>query len=231
MINYYEKIKKKNNIFNPNYEQHKMKIPFRMLIIGSSGSGKTNVILNLLKQFNGTFSSITIYTRQIDEPLYQHLKDTYKKTHKINNGDEQLNIFEGLDQLKSLNEYDSELNHLVIFDDLILDKNLKGVAEYYIRCRKKGVSVVFISQSYYMNNESWKVIRRQANYIIIKKINSSKELMIIIKDYSLDVSKNEFMKIYEDITKDNKFNFLMLDMDAEPEKRFRKNFNEIINIK
>jgi len=54
--------------------------------------------------------------------------------------------------------------------------------------------------------------------------------MTIMKDYSLDISKNEFLKMYEDITKDNKFNFLMLDLEEQPEKRFKKNFNEVIDI-
>jgi len=228
MINFYEKIKNVNKIYNPNYNKHKIKIPGRFLIIGSSGSGKTNTILNLLKEMNGTFSSIDIYTRQPDEPLYKHLLEVYKKNHTIGE-EEALNIHEGIMDLKPLNEYDETKNHLVIFDDMILEKNLKQVAEYYIRCRKKGVSVIFLSQSYYLNDQNWKIIRRQANYIIIKKINSVKELMAIIKDYSLDVSKEEFLKMYEDITKENKFNFLMVDLDEEPEKRFRKNY-DVINI-
>ena len=131
--------------------------------------------------------------------------------------------------LKPLKSYDPEKNHLVIFDDMILEKNLKQVAEYYIRCRKMGVSVIFLSQSYYLNDQNWKIIRRNANYIIIKKINSVKELTTIIKDYSLNISKENFLKMYEDITKENKFNFLMLDLDAEPEERFRINY-DVINI-
>jgi len=63
MINYYEKIKNKSNIFNPNFEQHKMKIPMRLGIVGSSGSGKTNCVINLLKIFNGTFDTIEIFTK------------------------------------------------------------------------------------------------------------------------------------------------------------------------
>ena len=214
MINFYSKIKNSKEPFNPNFNIHKIKIPFRMLIIGSSGSGKSNCVLNLIKQFNGTFSSIDIYTRQPDEPLYKFLNETYKKQNKLNE-EPLLNIFEGIDELKDLKKYDPDENHLVIFDDMILEKNLSRVAEYYIRCRKRGVSVIFISQSYYMNNQDWKIIRKQANYIIIKKIASIKELISIIKDYSLSLSKERFLKLYEDITKENKFNFLLLDLDAE----------------
>ena len=221
MINFYSKIKNSKEPFNPNFNIHK-------LIIGSSGSGKSNCVLNLIKQFNGTFSSIDIYTRQPDEPLYKFLNETYKKQNKLNE-EPLLNIFEGIDELKDLKKYDPDENHLVIFDDMILEKNLSRVAEYYIRCRKRGVSVIFISQSYYMNNQDWKIIRKQANYIIIKKIASIKELISIIKDYSLSLSKERFLKLYEDITKENKFNFLLLDLDAEDDFKFRVNF-EVIKL-
>ena len=33
---------------NPLYHKHHIKIPFRMLIIGNSGSGKTSTLLNLI---------------------------------------------------------------------------------------------------------------------------------------------------------------------------------------
>jgi len=233
MINFYEKIKNNKQPFNPNFDKHKIKLNFRMVILGASGSGKTNVLLNLLKDFNGTFTTIDIYTRQPDEPLYKHLLEVYKKNNKIANNDiekkEGLFIHEGIMDLKPLNNYDPEKNHLVVFDDMILEKNLKQVAEYYIRCRKKGVSVIFLTQSYYLNDQNWKIIRRNANYIIIKKISSVKELMAIIKDYSLGISKEEFLEMYQNITKENKFNFLMLDIDAPPEERFRINY-DVINM-
>lgn len=228
MINYYEKIKGQKHAYNPNFEQHKMKIPMRLSVCGSSGSGKTNSIINLLKLFNGTFDTIEIYTKQTDEPLYKYLLDVYKKTHKIGE-DEALTIDDDITKLKKINDYDETKNHLIIIDDFINDIT-KTMSELFIRGRKKNISIIFIVQSYYINNNEWKLIRRNLNYIIIKKINSSKELMAIIKDYSLDISKEKFLKMYEDITRDNKFNFLMLDLDNEPEKRFRKNFNEVIDI-
>jgi hypothetical protein len=55
-------------------EKHtNMKIPIRLLIVGASGSGKTNVILNLVKLHSGIYDKIVSCVKNIDEPLYQYL--------------------------------------------------------------------------------------------------------------------------------------------------------------
>ena len=75
IVNLYEKIPKEllDEAENPNFHLHKFKLPFRMCIVAPSGSGKTNFLVNLIQIFSsgakGTFSSITIITRNKDEPL------------------------------------------------------------------------------------------------------------------------------------------------------------------
>jgi hypothetical protein len=59
-------------VHNPNYNVHDIKI--RMIVVSSSGSGKTNVVVNLTNMLNGTFNHIYIYTRCKAEPLYQFLE-------------------------------------------------------------------------------------------------------------------------------------------------------------
>src|ERR1700690_4443525 len=84
--NFYEHIKKQTppNENNPNYKIHGIDIPFRMLVVGASGSMKTNAVLDLCKKFEGTFYLITIVTRNINEPLYEHLrKNTPEEQCKI----------------------------------------------------------------------------------------------------------------------------------------------------
>ena len=102
---------------NPNEHLHHIKIPFRMAVSAPSGSGKTNFILNLISVFsqgNGTFQTIDIITRNKDEPLYSYL---HKKCPDII-------IKEGLKSLPVLDKMDKKTNHLVIIDDLLLEKAL-----------------------------------------------------------------------------------------------------------
>ena len=46
--------------------------PFRMLIIGSSGSGKTNTLLHLINNFH-PIDKIYLYAKDTDERKYQFL--------------------------------------------------------------------------------------------------------------------------------------------------------------
>jgi len=184
------------------------------LIIGSSGSGKTQTLLNIIKAFNNTFMTIIICTKNSDEPLYNWLKT------KINNN--QLKIFEGIDNIPDLDSFNKNENNLIVFDDLILD-DLKKIGSYFIRARKMNISCIFISQSYYSSNKDFKIIRRNINYLIIKKVSSIKELNLISREYSINLNKNDFNKLYNDITKEFE-NFLMIDCDASDDKKFRRNF-------
>ena len=46
--------------------------PYRMLIIGGSGSGKTNALLNLIKE-QDDIDKIYLYAKDLKEPKYQSL--------------------------------------------------------------------------------------------------------------------------------------------------------------
>ena len=46
--------------------------PFRMIIIESSGSGKTNIFLNLINNFH-PIDKIYLYAKDTDEEKYQYL--------------------------------------------------------------------------------------------------------------------------------------------------------------
>ena len=65
MVDFYKSMPKKFLLqsHNPNYKDHKLNLPFRMLIIGGSGAGKTQTLMNLIRVMNGTFNNIHIITK------------------------------------------------------------------------------------------------------------------------------------------------------------------------
>ena len=46
--------------------------PYRILIIGGSGSGKTNTLINLINEQND-IDKIYLYARDLSEPKYEYL--------------------------------------------------------------------------------------------------------------------------------------------------------------
>ena len=67
-----------DSITNENNKEHIEKWPFipdhpyRILIIGGSGSRKTNVLLNLISQQDG-IDKIYLYAKDLSEPKYEFL--------------------------------------------------------------------------------------------------------------------------------------------------------------
>ena len=47
--------------------------PYRILIVGCSGSGKTNVLINLINEPND-IDKIYLYARDLSEPKYKYLE-------------------------------------------------------------------------------------------------------------------------------------------------------------
>ncbi len=221
IINLYDHIPKQflDKVENPNYHLHKLKIPFRICIVAPSGSGKTNFLLNLLQIFSigeGTFQSVHIITRNKDEPLYRWLESK----------SDQIIIKEGVENTPQLDKFDKDYNHLVIWDDLVLNKDLSKVEQYYIRARKLNVSVIFLSQSFFRVP---KVIRNNCNYMVLLKLSGNREVNIILSEFGLGVTKEQLLQIYEYATRE-KLQPLLIDMEANPHERYRRGFTEIIPI-
>jgi len=188
-----------------------------MLIIGASGTGKTSTLLNLIKVMSNTFTRICVITKDKNEALYSYLYDATGGKHgnvSIENIDEK-----GLPDLK---EFHSDQNSLIVLDDLVNEsaKKQQPISDYYIRARKKGVSLVYISQSFY---HIPKLIRSNVNYIILKQVASQKNLTMILKDFSLGITREQAMEMYKDATKEFT-SFLLLDLD-NPKQPFRKGFD------
>jgi outer membrane lipopolysaccharide assembly protein LptE/RlpB len=219
-INWYEKIPKRFLLdnHNPHYDKHGIKIPFRMLIIGSSGSMKTNTLLSLIHNMPDTFENIFITTKNKDEPLYNFLEERLK--------DNGLKITEGIENLPEIDKLDKTTQSLIVMDDLVNEKNQKQICEFFIRARKKNASLIYISQSYYAVP---KMIRNNLTYLLIKQVSSMKNLAMISREYDLGMEKKQLTAMYNDATRE-KENFLLIDIDATKDKKYRKGFNDYYEI-
>ncbi len=204
---------------NPNIHLHNMKLPFRLVCVAPSGSGKTNWLVFMLSLFSagpGTFHHITVVTRNKDEPLYKWLESL----------NDRIKVVEGLENTPLLDKMDKDFNHLVVFDDLVLTKDQTRIANYYIRARKLNCSVCYLSQSYFGIP---KIIDQNCTYLVLLSLSGARELNLILSEGGLGIDKNELLRIYKEATAE-KFSPLIIDCEAEPDKRYRKGFDEFISV-
>ena len=144
---------------------------------------------------------------------------------------EQVEVYE--DSVVDITKFENDKNfkekHIVIiYDDLMTEKHLHTkITQAYIRARKiaGGISMLFLSQSYHQIPKS---IRLQCQYIILKKIGSTKDLKEILKDHQVNKTLQELQEIYEYCTEE-KFDFLLIDNECDPDEQLKKNFMEIID--
>ena len=131
---------------------------YKILIIGGSGSGKTNALLNLLNN-----------EPDIEE-IYLYAKDPYEANHQLLINKTESTGLKHLNDSKAFIEYSNDMDDiytnieehnpdkkrkiLIVFDNMIADllSNKKFnpiVTESFIRERNLNISLVFISQSYF----------------------------------------------------------------------------------
>ena len=128
------------------------------MIIGGSGSGKTNTLLNLINEQYDIDKNF-LYTKDLNEPKYEILikkgKDAeIKHSNYLNAFIECSNTMD--DIYENIHDYNSSRKRkiLIVFDDMIPDvmtnkKFQAMIKEMFIRCRKLNISLVFITQFYF----------------------------------------------------------------------------------
>ena len=180
--------------------------PYRILIIGGSGSGKTNALLNLINN-QPDIDKIYLYAKDPYEKKYQYLISKHEKVGS-NHFDDPKAFMEYSNDMqdvyKNTEDYNPIKKHkiLIVFDDMIADmiNNSKLnpiVTELFIRGRKLNISIVFITKSYF---KVPKDVRLNSTHFFIMKIPNKRELQQIALNHSSDIDFKDFMQSYKQCT-------------------------------
>lgn len=199
------------------YKRHRILPASLICMIGGSGAGKTTALVDLLDRYGSKFYKVMIYSGSgYGEPLYQYLGKQIE-------GVEMYDTLEEMPFLKDIDD-DPTQEKIIIFDDFINSNNkeMKKISDYFIAGRKRGFTVVCLSQNY---TSIPKTITRNANYFMIFKLNDRTSLNTIIKNHNIhDLDINEFKDMYNYATK-KKGDFLLLDLKGGDKKwSIRHNF-------
>jgi Poxvirus A32 protein len=214
------------------------RFPSLTLCIGKSGSGKSNVMANMLtkKEFmKDFFDDIYLFspTAKSDD-IVEHLK--LKDNHIIENLDEtaitKLNkiVDDNIEKIKKQGIANVALKSkiLIICDDCISEKvfiKSNILSKLATAGRHALISTVICSQSY---TKIPRVIRLQAQGMIIFP-SSNDELDLLCEDLCPPgMGKKSFLELIKFAT-DERYSFLFVNHHAKnPKEKFRKNFDEII---
>ena len=203
--------------------------PYRILIVGGSGSGKTNALLNLINN-QPDIDKIYLYAKDLYEKKYQYLINKREKVG-LNHFNDPKAFMEYSNDMQDLYENIEDYNPikkrkiLIVFDDIIADminnnKLNPIVPELFIRGRTRNISVVFITQSYKVPKD----VRLNSTHFCIMKIPNKRELQQIALNHSSDIDFKDFMNIYKKCTAEP-YSFLVNDttLPSDDPLRFRKN--------
>ena len=183
---------------NENKTEHNLKWPYipdhpyRILIIGGSGSGKTNSLLNLINN-QPDIDKTFLYAIDPYGSKYQFLVN--KRAFIEYSNDMQ-------DVHKNLNESNVDKERkIIVFDYMIADmiNNKKAnsiVTELFIRARKLNISLAFITQLYF---KVPKDVSLNSTHFFIMKIQNKREFQQIALNHSTNINSKDFIKIYKKI--------------------------------
>ena len=140
-----------DSITNKNNKKHNEKRPYtpdhpnRIIVIGGSGSRKTNALINLINEKND-IDKIYLYARDLSEPKYEYLIETREDAgiKHLNNSNAFVECSNTMDSVyENIYDFDSSRRRkiLIVSDDVIADimgnKKFQAIIKnLFIRCRR-----------------------------------------------------------------------------------------------
>lgn len=217
----------KNHVLMPQVDQGVGS--YRWSIIGKAGCGKTNSLVSIILSGYLKFDRLWLVSHSVEQPKYKLLTqyfNTLEKEMEKECGErvELLKLITTTTDIPTLEDINSDLHHVFIFDDMLLDKDQSKMEEFFVRGRHRNCSVIYISQSFF---DTPKLVRKNSEYWSIFSCTSNKELRSISDSMSVMCEYSEFKNMFQKATEEpNSFLFIDLRTDM-PILKVRKGFDGI----
>jgi hypothetical protein len=186
-----------------------LKTPFTAILSGSSSGGKTVLTRNILYYKKLLFSTIPKKTFL----FYRKRQEIYNEMLKMGLVDELIEIEDEMigerEFEKIVSPYKNLGGSLCIFDDLMEQIDSTNSKIFTKIAHHENCSILFLTQALFVDNKHYRVMSRNATYIIIMK-NPRDVAQIKNLSSQMGVDKNLLVEAYREATK-RAYSYLFLD--------------------
>lgn len=213
-----KKLKRRHSALLPN--------SIRCIIAGPSNCGKTNLLVNLIVSKHGLkFENIYVYSSTLWQPKYEYLRKLFHSEQQNHHHKVQYREFSASDDV--IEPKDASPNSIIIFDDVICEKNQEIIRKYYSLGRHQSVDSFYLTTTYARVGKH--LIRDNCNLIIFFRQNDL-NLRHIYSDMGVGchMSFDRFQQFCLECWRE-RYGFAVIDMDSDLEDgRYRKGFAEYL---
>ena len=184
----------------------RLKENFKLFISGPSRCGKTFFVSELLE-------NIDTITKEPPETIIYVYKVWQSKFDEMKNV---VHIFmeDSENVIQNIKDVSQGQGIFVIFDDLINSKSLVDIATLFtVDGRHMNMSMAFLSQRMFVNNEYFRQISQNCDYFcIFKNPRNSSEIRTLAQQ--ITPGSLDLIEIYKEATK-NPFSYLIINLTQE----------------
>ena len=190
----------------------RLKENFKLFISGPSRCGKTFFTTELLENIN-SFSKeppdTILYIYKIWQSKFDEMKSIVDNFIQDNGN-----------MIQQIKEIAQGQRIIVIFDDLINSKSLSEIATFFtVDGRHLNMSMMFLTQRMFVNNEYFRQISQNCDYFCIFK-NPRNYLEIKTLAQQLTPDSLELIEIYKEATK-TPFSYLFINLTQECDSKVK----------
>ena len=167
------------------------KEPARLIIGGSSGSGKSFFISKLIRKYRRKFSRVIVIGSNLQNctDLNIERNDTFDPF---------------LDEISG--------NILIIYDDILLNKNLLAkAAEVFLRGRHFNFSVCLLTQNIFHNCKFYRTIALNCTHNILMRMRDIKQINCFGQTFLTKGEVEKFVTLYKRIVIREKYRYILID--------------------
>lgn len=256
-IKVYEPMKiedEKRKLLNPRIPRP----PYRVIMVGQTGSGKSNLIKNFLytKGFYkdyfdqiylwcGSMDDCEEYESLMEDTKYREWNEKKGEYYKTKKGDleDKMSVSHGVDEddlqeLFEKLETDDEAENdriLWVFDDMIVNRLLQSkgrmnvLDEAFVRGRHIGAGLSVVLSTQKYRQLSQNMRISNSSHLVLYHGLSNLDMDAIGQEASGVLDKEQFLNLFKDNVK-RKYQFLIIQLRESPDKMFLNDKFKYIDI-